>query len=106
SVITAVLVRIDDRAGGGHGFRQNALTGGLVAVADYPAPLFSTLSADDMNDWRPVVVIGAVTHLFIGAAARWVERVAMRRTFFPRRSGRFHPPRTSGHPSGRLARCR
>ena len=85
AMVTAILVRIDDRRVCWHGFGQNALTGGLVTVTNHPAALFATLAADDMNDRRPVVVVGAMARLFIGAAAGRIGWVAMRRTFFPRR---------------------
>jgi hypothetical protein len=56
AVVTAVLIRIDDRRVGRNGFAQNALAGDFVAVADQRAALFTRLAADDMNDRRLVAV--------------------------------------------------
>src|SRR5215210_4693268 len=52
-VVTPILVRIDDCAIGRYGFGKYALAGRLVAMADHPAALFATLTADDMNDRWP-----------------------------------------------------
>src|SRR6266498_5898888 len=98
-MIAAVLVRVDDRPIAHHSFGKNALAGRLVAMPDHPAALFAAVATDDMDDRWPVVVIGAMPPLFIGAPARPIVRVAMGRTFFPPRSGRSHLPRRSAHPS-------
>src|SRR3712207_5833062 len=98
-MVTAVFIRIDDRRVTGDRFAENPVTGGLVAMSNHPTPLFPGLAADNMNDRRPVVVIGAVARLLVGASSRQVVGGAMGRTFFPPRSGKSHPPRTSGHPS-------
>src|SRR6266508_2004828 len=63
SMVTAVLVRIDDRCIMRDGFAQNTLAGGLIAVANHPTSLFPALTTDDMNDWRAVIVIGAMPRL-------------------------------------------
>jgi hypothetical protein len=83
-MIAAVLVRVDDRPIAHHSFGKNALAGRLVAMPDHPAALFAAVATDDMDDRWPVVVIGAMPPLFIGAPARPIVRVAMGRTFFPR----------------------
>jgi hypothetical protein len=106
AVVTAVLIRIDNRRVGRDGFGQNALTGGFVTVTDHLAPLFAGVTADDMNDRWPVVVVGPMARLFIGAAAGRVVRVAMGRRCRPLHSGKVHPPRTSGPPSHWLGRYR
>src|SRR5690349_5757086 len=67
-VVTAVLIRIDHCRVVWYGFGQNALTGRLVAVGDHPAAFFAALPTDDVNDWRAVVVIGAMPPLLIRAA--------------------------------------
>jgi hypothetical protein len=54
-------------------------------VSDHRAPLLPALATDDMNDWRAVIVIGAMPRLLIGPPARRIVRVAMGCTFFPRR---------------------
>lgn len=105
-MITAVLVRIDDRRITGHGFTQNPLAGGLITVADYPTALFAGLPTDDMNDGWAVIVIGTMPRLLIGAPPRRIVGVGMGRTFFPQRSGRVHPPRRSDRPSDRLTHSR
>jgi hypothetical protein len=86
SMVASVLVRIDDCPIGRDCFGQNAMTCRLVAVTDHPAALFARLAADDMNDRRAVVVIGAMPRLLIRAAAGWIVWVAMRVAFFPPRS--------------------
>src|SRR5262245_36034760 len=53
AMVTAILVRIDDRRVCWHGFGQNALTGGLITVTNQRAALFASLAADDLNDRRP-----------------------------------------------------
>jgi hypothetical protein len=82
-VVTAILIGVDNRPLRWNGFGQNAVAGSLVAMPDYPTTLFARLATDDMNDRRPIVVIGAMSRLFIRAATGWIVRVAMRRTFFP-----------------------
>src|SRR5262245_5336002 len=106
SMVTAVLVRIDDRSITRDGFAQNALAGGLVTVADHPAALFTTLAADDMNDRWSVVIVGAVACLLVRAATRRIVHVGMRRTFFPRRSDKVHRPQRAVLPSQSWGRCR
>lgn len=101
-VVTAVLVRVDDRRFNGNGFRQNAVTGGFVAVCNHPASLFARLTIDDMQNWRAIIVIGAVSRLLIRATTRWITRLRMGRTFFPPRSDRSHRPRTFALPSYQL----
>jgi len=102
SMITAVLVRIDDRPIARDGFGKNALAGRLVAMPDHPAALLTRLAADDMNDRQAVIVIGSMPRLLIRTAAGWISGVAMGSTFFPPRSDRAHQPRTSCPPSFRL----
>src|SRR5262245_37449092 len=82
-LVTAILVRIDHRGITRDGLAENALAGTFVTVTDHPAPLLPTVSADDMNDRRPVIVVRTVTPVFVRAAARGIVHVAMRRTFFP-----------------------
>lgn len=57
-VVAAVFIRINHCRLVRDGFGQNALTGRLVAVGDYPTTFFATLPADHVNDWRAVVIIG------------------------------------------------
>jgi hypothetical protein len=85
SMVTAVLVGIDDRPLRWNRFGENAVTGGFVTVRNHPAALFARVAADDMNDRRTVVVIGTMPRLLIRAAAGWIVRVAMGCTFFPPR---------------------
>jgi hypothetical protein len=63
SMVTAILVRIDDCCIPRDSFAQNTLTGGLITMADHPTALFPSLTTDDMNDRRPVIVIGAMPGL-------------------------------------------
>src|SRR5262245_272982 len=93
-MVTAVLVGIDDRGIRRHGFTQNTLAGGLITVADHPAALFATLTTDDMNDGRAVIIIGAMPWLLIGPPPWRIVGIEMGRTFFPPRSGRAHLPQT------------
>jgi len=81
-MITPILVRIHNRLIGRDGFRKNALTGGLITVCDHPTPFFARLPADDVNDWRPIVVVGTLSWPFIRPAARRIIGIEMRRTFF------------------------
>jgi hypothetical protein len=103
-VVTAILVGVDNRPFRWNRFGQNTVAARLVAMPDYPTALFARLATDDMNYRRPIVVIGPMSRLFIRAATGWIVRVAMRRTFFPRRSDRSHRPRTSGLPWCQLGR--
>jgi hypothetical protein len=63
SMLTAVLVQVDDRPLRCNRFGENAVTGGFVAVHNHPAALFARLPADDMNDRRAVVVIATMPRL-------------------------------------------
>jgi hypothetical protein len=76
-MVTAVLIRIDDRGISRHGFTQNTLAGGFITVADYPAALFAGLATDDMNDRRSVIVIGAMPWLLIGPPPRRIIGIVM-----------------------------
>ena len=105
-MVTAVLVRINDRRNTRYGFTQNTLAGSLITMPDHPTALFPGLATDDMNDGWAVIVIGAMPRLLIGAPPRGIVHLVMRRTFFPWRSGTAHPARTSAHPSHQLAHSR
>jgi hypothetical protein len=63
-------------------------------VPDHPAAFFFCLAADDVDDRRPVVVHRSVSRSLVRTSAGWIVWVTMGRTFFPRRSGRPHRPRT------------
>jgi len=101
-VVTALFVRIDDRPFWRYCFSKNTLASGLVALADHPAALFATLAADNVNDRRPIVVVGARAWRLSRTTTWRVVRIAMRRTFFPLRSGTTRRPRRSALPSCRL----
>jgi hypothetical protein len=74
---------------------DNTAAGGLVGVLDNPAAHLAAVATDDRDDGWTVIVIRAASPLFVGSAARWVERVGVWRAFF-RGIGRclaaFSPP--------------
>src|SRR3712207_1950198 len=60
AMITAVLIGIDYRALRRDCFGDDALTGGLICMPNYPAALFARLATDDMDDRWPIVVVRAM----------------------------------------------
>jgi hypothetical protein len=52
-------------------------------VFEHPVADFVYRTADQTENWWSVVLVGAFPFLFVGAPARWVSQVAMRRTFSP-----------------------
>ena len=87
AAITLPFVGIEQRAALGHVFRDEVVAGLPVRMVTDPPALLACLARDDADDRGTIVRIGAVPFALIGALAWRIKRVAMRRTFFPLRSG-------------------
>jgi len=68
----------------------------------------STIALDDRKDRRPVGLVSAVPALFVGTPPWRISRLAMRRAFFPPRSGTVRQLQRPCHraPHGVVARRR
>jgi hypothetical protein len=104
-VVAPILIRVDDRPDRWNRLGDDAFAGGTIRMSDDPTAFFARLSADDMDERRPIVVHRPVTWSLVRPTARWVIGVAMRGTFFPPRSDTARRPRTSRPASFRLTHC-
>jgi hypothetical protein len=104
-LVAPILIRVDDRPDRWNRLGDDAFAGDTIRMSDDPAAFFAGLSADDMDDRRPVVVHRPVTWSFVRSTARWIIGVEMGRTFFPPRSDTVRRPRMSRPAWFRLAHC-
>ena len=77
-----------------------------VHMVTHPQALLPRLARDHTDYGWAIIGIGAVPLPFIRASACWIAGITMRRTFFPRRSGRVHLPQRRCRPSHRWVRSR
>ena len=92
--IVRCLITLQDRTCWRHISFYNRTRGWFVGMREHPIAHLVAGAADQTQDGRPVVRIAALAFPFIGAPARRVGHIAMRRTFFPPRSDTAHQPRT------------
>jgi hypothetical protein len=72
--------------------------GFAIGVMDHPQANLACFPAYGSDHRRTIIVIGAVSDLFISPAARWISRVALIVTFFPPPSETFHLLRANPRP--------
>ena len=87
-VIALPFIGIDGDPGLGEGVDMS-FQGLLIGVMDQPQPDLTALAANRAHDWRTIIVISAVTALFIGPSAGRIIRVRVIITFFPPHSETF-----------------
>lgn len=98
-VVALPFISIDLSSDQGEGV-DVVFQGFTVGVMDNSQANLARFSAYCPDNRGAVVIIGAVTNLFIGSAARWISRVRMILTFFPPRSETFHPFQFGYHLKG------
>ena len=104
--ITLPLVGIEPRAASWHVLRDQGGAGAPVRMVAHPKTLLPRLARDHTDDGWAIIGRGAVSLPFMRASAWRIAGVTMRRTFFPRRSGRVHRPQRQCRPSYRWALSR
>src|SRR5262249_51774144 len=100
------LISIQDRTLGRHIPFNNGAGGRLVGVLQYPIAHLVAGAADQTEDRWPVVGVGALAFLLIGAPPGWIVWIGMAGTFFPPRSDTVHQLRTRSRSSARQGGCR
>jgi hypothetical protein len=104
--VTLPFVGVQPRAVSGNVFIDQATASPPVRVVAHPKALLTRVARNDADDRRSIIGIGAVAFARIGASARWIGGIAMRRAFFPPRSGTVRQPQTRCRSSPRLVRYR
>ena len=66
------------------------LQGLAIGVFNHTQAHLPTFSPNRADDRRPIIVIGAVPSLFVGAPSRGIGRIAVLFAFFPPHSETFH----------------
>ena len=87
-IVAQPFIGIDLNAGQGAGM-DVMFEGFLVGVMNHPQANLTTLTANRPHNWRTIIVIGAMTALFVGPTTRGIIRVGMILTFFPPHSETF-----------------
>jgi hypothetical protein len=98
-MVALPFIRIDHSLGLGesmHLFFQSF----SVRMVDYSQPHLSAITADRPHHRRAVIIVSAVSGLFIGPAAGWILPVRVIVTFFPPRSETSHPFQSVYHLRG------
>jgi hypothetical protein len=99
-------IRVQDRALRRDILGDQASARPPVRMVAHPTTLLPRLARDHTDDGWAIMGRGAVSLPSIRASAWRIAGVAMRRTFFPLRSGRVHRPQRRCRPSYRSALSR
>ena len=104
--ITLPFIGIEQCAAGRHTVSNKVVAGLPVRMVADPPALLSCVARDDADDGGTIVGIGTVPFALIGVPAWRIVGVAMRRAFFPPRSGTVRPPQRRCRALHRSAPCR
>jgi hypothetical protein len=102
-VVTLPFIGVEDRSLPRHILGDEVSTGALVRVITYPKSLLTRVPADDADDGWPIVGVCPMPFPLVGTPPGRIGGIAMRRAFFPRRSGTVRPPQRRCRASRRSA---
>jgi hypothetical protein len=98
-IVALPFIGIDDSSSLGEGvnvFFQSF----SVGMMDYSQPHLPAITAYSPNDRGAVIIVSAVSTLFIGPTARWIFWIRVIVTFFPPRSETSRPFQSVHHLRG------